>query len=60
MKPEYDIFRIEKNGLTWLEPAITLDEATARIHQRGATEPGDYFIFDQSTGDRIPLKVQAS
>ncbi len=57
---EYDIFRIEKNGLTWLEPAVTLDDAKARIQQHGAKQPGDYFIFDQSTGDRIRLKIQPS
>ena len=60
MIPEYDIFRIDNHGLTWIEPAVTLDDAVTRIQQRGATEPGDYFIFDQSTGDRIQLKVQPS
>ncbi len=58
MTPEFDIFRIDDNGLTWLEPAITLDDAVARIQQRGAKEPGNYFIFDQGSGDRIMMKVQ--
>ncbi len=58
MKPEYDIFRIEKHGLTWLGPAVILDDAKMRIQQHCVREPGDYFIFDQSTGDRIRLKVQ--
>ncbi|MGB2666289.1 MAG: hypothetical protein WAK48_19960 [Candidatus Acidiferrum sp.] len=58
MTPEFDIFRIDNNGLTWLELAITLDDAKTRIQQRGAKEPGNYFIFDQGTGDRIMMKVQ--
>jgi hypothetical protein len=60
MTPEYDIFRVEKDRLTWLEPAITLDDAKARIQQRGATKPGDYFIFHQNNGDRFQVTVRAS
>jgi hypothetical protein len=58
MSPEFDILRIDNNGLTWLEPAITLDDAKARIQQRGAKELGNYFIFDLCAGDRIMMKVQ--
>jgi hypothetical protein len=58
--PEYDIFLIGDNGLTWLGPAESLDDAKTRIQQRGAVEPGDYFIFDQSTGDRFQMTVRAS
>jgi hypothetical protein len=58
MSSEFDILRIDNNGLTWLEPAITLDDAKARIQQRGAQEPGNYFIFDLCIGDRIMMKVQ--
>jgi hypothetical protein len=60
MIPEYDIFRIEKNGLTWIEPARTLDDAKARIQEHNAKEPGDYYISNPSTGDRIRLDVPAS
>lgn len=60
MIPEYDVFRIDDNGLTWIESAVTLDDALMRIQQHGAKQPGDYFIFDQSTGERIMLKLQGS
>jgi hypothetical protein len=60
MIPEYDVFRINNNGLTWIEPAVTLDDALTRIQQHGAKEPGNYFVFDHRTGERIMLKVQGS
>jgi hypothetical protein len=60
MTPEYDIFRVEKDGLIWLGPAESLDDAKTRIQQRGATEPGDYIICNPSTGDRFQMTVRAS
>jgi hypothetical protein len=58
MIPEYDVFRIDNNGLTWIEPALTLHDALTRIQQRGAKEPGDYFVYDHRNRERIMLKVQ--
>jgi hypothetical protein len=47
MNPQFDIFRVHNDGTTiWLEPANTLDAAHARIQQLGASEPGDYLIFN--------------
>jgi hypothetical protein len=58
MNPQFDIFRVHNDGTTiWLEPANTLDAAHARIQQLGASEPGDYLIFNQKTAKKIPLKV---
>jgi hypothetical protein len=59
MIPEYDVIRIDNNGLTWIEPASTLDDALTRIQQHGAKKPGN-FIFHQATGERVMLKVQES
>lgn len=60
MAPKFDIFRIEKDGPKWIEPAATLDDAKTRIQQRGAREPGEYFVFDHDNREKIPMKVQAS
>ena len=60
MIPGYDVFRIDNKGLTWIEPAVTLDDALTRIQQHAAKEPGDYFVYDHSNGERIMLKVQRS
>jgi hypothetical protein len=54
--PEYDIFRVDTDGTpVWLGPANTLNDARARIQQLGATEPGDYFIVNQTTAEMIVL-----
>ncbi len=60
MSPEYDVFRIDKKGLTWIEPAVTLDDALTRIQKHSAKEPGDYFVLDHRSGEKIMLKVQGS
>jgi hypothetical protein len=58
MFPEYDIFRVHSDGTTlWLEPAMTLDAAKARIQLLGATQTGDYLIFNQTTAEKISLRV---
>jgi hypothetical protein len=59
---EYDIFRFDNTCPTlWLEPVMTLNDAKARIQQLGATEPGDYLIFNQTTAEKITSKAgQAS
>jgi hypothetical protein len=56
--PEYDIFRVDTDGTPiWLGPANTLDDAWIRIQQLGATAPGDYFILNQKTAEKIALKA---
>jgi hypothetical protein len=58
MFPEYDIFRVYSDGITlWLEPAMTMDDAKARIQLLGATQPGDHLIFNQKTAEKISLSV---
>jgi hypothetical protein len=60
MIPEYDIFRIDTDGTpVWLRPANTLNDARTRIQQLRGTEPGDghYFIFNQTTAEKIVLKA---
>jgi hypothetical protein len=55
--PKYDIFRIDGNEITWIEPAITLDDAKTRIQRHGAKEPGDYFIYDQTTRNKLRMSI---
>jgi hypothetical protein len=58
MIPEYDIFRFDNTGATlWIEPAMTLNDAKARIQQLRATTPGDYLIFNQTTAEKIALSA---
>jgi hypothetical protein len=56
--PEYDMFRVHTDGThIWLGPANTLDDAQAQIRQLRATEPEDYFIFNQTTAEKIVLRA---
>jgi hypothetical protein len=55
MVEPFDIFLVLPNQeLQWVEPSKTITEAMARIAQRG---PGDYVIFNQTTGNKLAVKV---
>ena len=56
--PQYDIFKMKKGEYVWLETAVTLDDAKARVQELGAAEPGEYVIFDEKNCDRISLTVE--
>ncbi len=56
MVPQYDIFRGRDDDTpVWLEPAMTFDDAHARGQQFRASEPGEYFIFNQNNAQKIRL-----
>jgi hypothetical protein len=48
-----DIFRVERQGVLWMESAATLEDAKARIQQVAARESGTYLVLNQVTGDRF-------
>jgi hypothetical protein len=59
MTQQYDIFRLDEDGKElWIEPAKTLDEAKARVHELGVREPGDFFIFNHTSAERIELRIE--
>lgn len=53
----YDIFILKRGEYVWLEVAKTLDDAKVRVQKLGATQPGDYLIFNQNTVQSISLTV---
>jgi hypothetical protein len=55
MVPSLDIFRIESSGVRWCEAATTVETAKARIEKLAVSSHGNYFIFDQTNGQRIPV-----
>jgi hypothetical protein len=58
MTQQYDIFRRTNEGIEmWIEPAMTLDGAKARILDLGSREPGDFFIFNHRSAERIEFRV---
>jgi hypothetical protein len=58
MIPPFDIFRVlQDSEPLWLEPASTLEEATARVNELGKFHPGEYLVFSQKTGHKISIVV---
>jgi hypothetical protein len=59
MVSSVDIFRIESGDLYWCEAAATIETAKARIENLVLSSRGSYFIYDQKTGQRIPVMRRA-
>jgi hypothetical protein len=50
----FDVFRADPSGTpVWIEAFADMDAATAKAKELVAAKPGDYFIFDQTTGERF-------
>jgi hypothetical protein len=52
-KSPLDIFRVERQGVLWMESVATLEDAKARIQQLAARESGEYVVLNHLTGDKI-------
>ena len=53
MIPPFDIFKIAEDGKPiWVSSASTLDAARERAKTLAAVFPGEYLIFDQTTGEK--------
>jgi hypothetical protein len=60
MVPPFDIFRVKDGSPLWAESVQTLDEAKARVQQLGVSQPGEYLIYSQKTGNKTSIKVEQS
>src|SRR5258708_32409788 len=56
MLPPFDIFKMESSGLRWMEVAVDLERAQARVKVLGGSSPGEYNIFNHSTGEKNLVK----
>ncbi|HEY4815923.1 MAG TPA: hypothetical protein VIH67_00735 [Candidatus Acidoferrum sp.] len=57
--PHLDIFRVENDGqLIWRAAAETLEAAHRRVKILMASEPGDYIIYCQETGDKTLVRAE--
>jgi hypothetical protein len=52
-----DIFRIEHQGVRWLESAATLEDAKARIQQFAERHSGEYLVLNQLTGNKFTFNT---
>jgi hypothetical protein len=57
MVPPFDIFKMEKDQLHWLESAQDFEAGKAPIELLANTSPGDYVIFSQTTKNRFLIKA---
>jgi hypothetical protein len=57
MATSFDIFRVEANGVRWLEAAANLEEAKSRVQQIAAAAPGEFLLLNQHTGDKTLMKL---
>jgi hypothetical protein len=56
-----DIFKKQEDGTyIWKAAAQNLEAATSKIHQLAATSPGDYMIFNQTTGKKKVIPLDAT
>jgi hypothetical protein len=52
---QFNVFRVEENGLCWVESASSLAAATARVCELAAHSMGDYLVVDQRTGEKYAI-----
>ena len=58
MVPPFDIFRLDNDGtLRWLQTADSLQAATLRIEVLALSDPGEYVIFSQKTGNKTVINA---
>jgi hypothetical protein len=50
--PPLDILRLDDKGELWVEPAVDIETAKARLRVLGVAKPGKYVVFNQQTGSR--------
>jgi hypothetical protein len=55
MVPPFDIFRMNSGYVLWCEAAATVEIAQERIQELTLSSPGGYLIFNQKTGQSIPV-----
>jgi len=59
MIPPFDIFKVEGIGLRWMEVAVALERAKARVKVLAASSPGEYIIVNKQTGEKISIRPAA-
>lgn len=54
----FDVFRVDGDGVRWLQSVGTIEEAKAHISQAGGGA-GEYLLLNQITGNKIVIKVDS-
>jgi len=59
MTVPFDIFRVDGDGVRWLQSAATIEEAKAQIAKAGGAA-GEYLLVNQVTGNKMVLKIDST
>src|SRR6266446_5060329 len=59
MNPPFDIFNVESVVLRWMELAVDLERARARVKVLAGSSPGEYIIVSQQTSEKISIRPRA-
>lgn len=58
MSVPFDIFLTETNGgVLWIGTAETVEDAQARVRELASRSPGEYFLLNQKTGNRLVIRL---
>jgi hypothetical protein len=60
MIPPLDLFKKDAAGTVWLDSLPSLDAAVARAKELAKSQPGEYFVFSQKTGNKHFIKMDES
>ena len=52
MSKPFDILRLDRAGVRWLESAESLDHAKTPIHELAVSPPGEFLLLDHKTGNK--------
>jgi hypothetical protein len=56
MVEPFEIFRVSSDDQPlWVETETALDRAKVRVEQLGVTNPGEYLIYCNESGDQISI-----
>jgi hypothetical protein len=55
MTMPFDIFRMDRGGVRWLESAKSLDHAKARVLELAVSSPGEFILLDHNTGNKVVI-----
>ena len=58
MTMPFDIFRMDRAGVRWLESAESLDHAKTRVRELAASFPGEFILLDQKTGNKVVINSE--
>jgi hypothetical protein len=53
MSASLDLYRTSPEGTEWLGSFLKIEVAIAKLQEYAQTNPGHYYICDQTTGEQV-------